>query len=44
MKIIPIKMDEKEIQAFKEARSQAVIEGKRIGTWLSEAIKDKLKK
>lgn len=44
MKIVPIKMNDLEQQAFKEARARAVIEGKRVGTWLAEAIKEKLEK
>lgn len=43
LKIVPIKMDEEEVKAFKEARAQAIVEQKRIGTWLSEAIEFKLK-
>ena len=44
LKLVPIKMDEKEYRLFKEARAYAIMEGKRIGTWVSEAIKDKLEK
>ena len=44
MKIVPIKMNEKEQQAFKAARARAVIDGKRVGTWLAEAIEFYLEK
>lgn len=46
LKLVPIKMDEKEHQLFKEARAQIIIEGKqeRVGTWIAEAIKAKLEK
>lgn len=44
MKIVPIKMNDKEYQLFKEARAQAIIEEKRIGTWLAKAILEKLEK
>ena len=43
MKIVPIKMDEVEVQVFKEARARSVIDGKRVGTWLAEAIEFYLK-
>lgn len=43
MKQITIKMNEKEIQTFKEARVQAIIEGKRVGTFVAEAIEEKIK-
>ena len=48
MKQITIKMNEKEVQLYKEARAQVAIESialnkeKRIGTWLAEAIERRL--
>ena len=43
MKQITIKMNEKEIQAFKEARAYAIMAGQRIGTFVAEAIEAKIK-
>jgi len=48
MKQITIKMNEKEVQLYKEARAQVAIESialnkeKRIGTWIAEAIERRL--
>ena len=43
LKIVPVKMDDKEKVIYRKGVVQAFIEGKRIGTWLAEVIEHYLK-